>query len=266
LFERLGALGSVIVAFSGGTDSAYLAWAAQQALGENAVAITAISPSFSAYDREQATEFARQNGLRHEFVETREFENPLYIANQPDRCYHCKVELFAKLAQLRAARATAAIAYGMNLDDLRDFRPGHRAASEYGILAPLLDAGLLKSEIRALSQHAGLPTWNRPAAACLSSRVPYGTRVTPEELSRVERAETVVREFGFQQFRVRANGDLARVEIDKPELPRALQAEVASALASRIKAVGFAQVTLDPEGYRPGSLNSALKRKSSDSR
>ncbi len=126
LFERLGALGSVIVAFSGGTDSAYLAWAAQQALGDNAVAITAISPSFSAYDREQATEFARQNGLRHEFVETREFENPLYIANQPDRCYHCKVELFAKLAQLRAARATGAIAYGMNLDDLRDFRPGHR--------------------------------------------------------------------------------------------------------------------------------------------
>lgn len=261
LFARLRSLRSIIVAFSGGTDSAYLAWAAHQALGKYALAVTAMSPSFSAHDREDAKTFARQHGLRHEFIETHEFDNPQYIANQPDRCYHCKVELFAVLSRLAAMRVAAAIAYGVNVDDLGDFRPGHRAAAEYGILAPLLDCRFTKSEIRNLSQRAGLSTWDRPAAACLSSRVPYGTLVTVEGLSRIERAESVLRDFGFRQFRVRSHGDLARIEIDHPELEKALAPDVASTLAVRIRDVGFAYVTLDLEGYKQGSLNSVLKRK-----
>jgi uncharacterized protein len=251
----------VIVAFSGGTDSAYLSWAAHQALGENALAITAISPSFSGYDREQALAFAQEHGLRHEWMETHEFENPLYVANQPDRCYHCKAELFSKLEKLASLRAIRAIAYGVNLDDLRDFRPGHRAAAEYGILAPLLDARLTKPEIRSLSRRAGLSTWDRPAAACLSSRVPYGTLVTGAGLSRIERAESVLRDLGFRQFRVRAHADLARIEIEASELARAFQGDTAQALAERIRNTGFAFVTIDLEGYRQGSLNSVLKAK-----
>jgi len=260
LFERLRSLRSIIVAFSGGTDSAYLAWAAHQTLGENALAITAISPSFSAHDRKQAAEFAQECDLRHEFIETHEFDNPLYVANQPDRCYHCKVELFTVLSSISAKRGAAAIAYGANMDDLRDFRPGHRAAVEYGILAPLLDCRLTKSEIRNLSRRAGLSTWDRPAAACLSSRVPYGKPVTVEGLSRIERAESVLREFGFRQFRVRSHEDLARIEIDTPELGKALTVDVARALSERIRDVGFAYVTLDLAGYKQGSLNSVLKR------
>jgi uncharacterized protein len=261
LIDHLRSLGSVIVAFSGGADSAYLAWAAHQALAQNAVAVTAISPSFSAHDREQAVAFAQEHQLRHELIETNEFENPRYVANEPDRCYHCKVELFGKLAALRDTRKAAAIAYGVNVDDLRDFRPGHRAASEYGILAPLLDAGLSKSEIRSLSHQAGLSTWDRPAAACLSSRVPYGTLVTVEGLSQIERAESVLRELGFRQFRVRSHGDLARIEIEKAELARALQVEMARTISERVRDIGFAYVTLDLEGYRQGSLNAVLKAK-----
>jgi uncharacterized protein len=261
LLQNLKNLGSVIIAFSGGTDSAYLSWAAHKALGQNALSVTALSPSFSAHDRHQAISFAREHGLRHELIETYEFENPLYIANQPDRCYHCKVELFSRLAKLREIQNAGAIAYGVNVDDLRDFRPGHRAAAEYGILAPLLDTQLTKSEIRGLSQIAGLSTWDRPAAACLSSRVPCGTEVTVEDLSRIERGESVLRDLGFRQFRVRSHGNLARIEIEAPELERALEIEMARTLAERIRSVGFAYVTLDLEGYRQGSLNSVLKRK-----
>jgi pyridinium-3,5-biscarboxylic acid mononucleotide sulfurtransferase len=261
LLARLRGLSSVLVAFSGGADSAYLAWAAQFALGEQALAVTALSPSFSAHDRQQATTFASETGLRHEFIETNEFENPLYIANQADRCYHCKVELFGDLASVRAARGFAAVAYGVNVDDLQDFRPGHRAASEHGVVAPLLDAGLTKAEIRELSRREGLSTWDRPASACLSSRVPYGTPVTVENLSRIENAESILREFGFRQFRVRSHGELARIEIASEELSRALQVEMVRALAESIQKVGFTYVTLDLEGYRQGSLNEALKRK-----
>ena len=261
LFRRLRRLNSLLVAFSGGADSAYLAWAAHRALGERVLAVTALSPSFSAHDRRQAESFVREVGLRHECIETREFDNPLYVANNPDRCYHCKTELFSELVRLAAARGFAAVAYGANADDLHDFRPGHRAAAEYGVLAPLLEARFTKAEIRELSLRAGLSTWERPAASCLSSRVPYGTPVTVENLTRIERAENILRELGFRQFRVRAHQDLARIEIAPAELPRALNLEMARALTERMKPLGFSYVTLDLEGYRQGSLNAALRKK-----
>ena len=199
--------------------------------------------------------------LRHEFIETSEFENPLYVANGADRCYHCKDELFERMATLASARDFHAIAYAINADDMHDFRPGHRAAHEHRVLSPLLDAGLHKQEIRALSRLAGLPTWDRPASACLSSRIPYGTAVTPELLEKIERAEAALRELGFRQFRVRAHGELARIELATEELSRGLEPSVSQEIAARVKEAGFAFVTLDLEGYRQGSLNTLLKLK-----
>ncbi len=260
LLSGLGRLNSLLVAFSGGADSAYLAWAANAALGTRALAVTALSASFSRHDQLEAEAFARAAGLAHECIETHEFENPDYVANNPDRCYHCKDELFAQMETLARDRGFAAIAYGINADDTRDFRPGHRAAAEHKVLTPLLDAGLTKAEIRALSRRAGLPTWDRPASACLSSRVPYGTAVTPERLGQIERGEAVLREIGFRQFRVRAHGELARIEIATEELPRGLDAEMAQRIATQFKQLGFTYVTLDLEGYRQGSLNALLKR------
>jgi pyridinium-3,5-biscarboxylic acid mononucleotide sulfurtransferase len=259
LFDALSRLDSVLVAFSGGADSAYLAWAADKALGERALAITALSASFSAHDREQAEQFLRDTGVRHEFVETREFENPLYVANNADRCYHCKDELFDRMEAVAHKRNFRAIAYGVNADDTRDFRPGHRAAHEHQVLAPLLDAGLTKGEVRLLSRLAGLRTWDRPASACLSSRVPYGTAVTPELLQKIERGEAALRDLGFRQFRVRAHGELARIELAPDELSRGLEPGMAAQISARVKQAGFAFVALDLEGYRQGSLNSLLK-------
>jgi uncharacterized protein len=261
LFAGLRGIDSLLIAFSGGADSAYLAWAAHQALGARALAVTALSASFSRHDREQAEAFVRATGVRHEFIETREFENPLYVANKADRCYHCKDELFERMAEMAKQRGFRAIAYGINADDTRDFRPGHRAAREHQVLAPLLDAALHKEEIRQLSRRAGLPTWDRPASACLSSRIPYGIEVTPELLEKIDRAEAVLRELGFRQFRVRAHGELARIELAADELERGFAAGMPRQIAERIKAVGFAFVTLDLEGYRQGSLNSLLKIK-----
>jgi uncharacterized protein len=258
LLSQLSKIPSIIVALSGGADSAYLAWAAHRALGENALSITAISPSFPAFDRATVEEFVSKFHLLHEFVETHEMENPAYRANASDRCYFCKDELFSVLDEVAQTRGFAAIAYGVNADDTLDFRPGHRAATEHQVLAPLLDAGLRKAEIRQLSQRAGLPTWDRPASACLASRVPYGTEVTPERLALIERGEAALRNLGFRQFRVRLHDQLARVEISPAELPRALSPEMAATISEHLKAVGFTYVALDLEGYRQGSLNETL--------
>jgi pyridinium-3,5-biscarboxylic acid mononucleotide sulfurtransferase len=260
LLARLAEIPALIVALSGGADSAYLAWAAQRALVDRALSVTALSPSYSAHDRNVVEEFVRAQNIHHEFVETHEMENPAYRANAADRCFFCKDELFSVLDVLALQRGFTATAYGVNADDTLDFRPGHRAAREHRVLAPLLDVGMRKSEIRALSQRAGLPTWDRPASACLASRVPYGTEVTPERLSLVERGEAALRDLGFRQFRVRLHDKLARVEIAPDEMPRALTPEMAIAIAKELKAAGFAYVSLDLEGYRQGSLNETLKR------
>jgi len=260
LQKHLAEFPSMIIALSGGADSAYLAWAAHHAIGERALSVTALSPSYSAHDRSVVEDFVRQLGVRHEFIETHEMENPKYRANAADRCYFCKDELFNVLDVMAEERSFAAIAYGVNADDTLDFRPGHRAAAEHRVLAPLLDAGLRKAEIRTLSRRAGLPTWDRPASACLASRLPYGTEVTPERLALIERAEAALRDLGFRQFRVRLHEKLARVEIAPEEMPRAMSLEMASSIASRLKTAGFSYVALDLEGYRQGSLNETLPR------
>ena len=259
LLARLGELPSLLIAVSGGADSAYLAWAAHRALGARALSVTAISLSYSAYDRAELEKFVAHTGVRHEFVETHEMENPAYRANAGDRCYYCKDELFNVLDELAKEQGFAAVAYGVNADDTNDFRPGHRAAAEHRVLAPLLEANMNKAEIRALSRRAGLPTWDRPASACLSSRLPYGTEVTPERLTLIESGEAILRELGFRQFRVRLHDKLARIEIAAEELPLAMTPEMGAAISRRFKAAGFLYVALDLEGYRQGSLNAALR-------
>ncbi len=261
LLARLAELPSLVIAVSGGADSAYLAWAAHRALGTRALSVTAISPSYSAYDRAELEKFIADTGVRHEFVETHEMENPAYRANAGDRCYYCKDELFNVLDELAKARGFAAVAYGVNADDMSDFRPGQRAAAEHQVLAPLLDANMNKADIRVLSQRAGLPTWDRPASACLSSRLPYGTEVTPERLLLVENGEVILRELGFRQFRVRLHDKLARIEIAAEELPLAMTPEMGATISRRFKAAGFLYVALDLQGYRQGSLNAALRER-----
>ena len=262
LFEYLRGLESLVVALSGGADSAYLSWAGHQVLGERCLSVTALSSSFSAHDREQVERFVRQTGVRHLFIETHELANPLYLANNADRCYYCKTELFTELEKLAAVRNIRALAYGINADDVGDYRPGHRAATEHTILTPLLDARLTKADIRELSRRAGLPTWDRPASPCLSSRLPYGTPVTVEALKRVEQAEAVLRALGYRQFRVRYFGDVARIEIGRDELPRATETDLVRMVAAEFARLCFRFVELDPEGYRQGSLNEALKVRS----
>ena len=251
----------MIVALSGGADSAYLAWAAHRALGERALSVTALSPSFAEHDRKIVEAFVAASSVHHEFVETHEVENPAYRANAADRCFYCKDELFSVLDAMAQQRSFTATAYGVNADDTLDFRPGHRAAKEHRVLAPLLEVGLSKSEIRMLSQRAGLLTWDRPASACLASRVPYGTEVTPERLTLIERGEAELRELGFRQFRVRLHDKLARVEIAPEEMPRALVPEMAATISRRLKDAGFTYVALDLEGYRQGSLNESLSQR-----
>ncbi len=260
LISVLNELRHVIVAYSGGTDSAYLAWAAHQALGSDAVAITADSPSIPESHKRDAAEFARECGFRHEFIDTYEFDNPEYTKNDPNRCFHCKDELFNRLDEIAAERGLANIVYGVNADDLGDYRPGQNAAKIHQVKAPLVEAGLNKAEIRELSRMAGLSTWDRPAAACLSSRIPYGTPVTLENIKTVERGEEEIKTLGFRQFRVRFHGELVRIEIAKDEMERALTLDMAQAFSAIFKPLGFHYVTIDLEGYRQGSLNSVLKK------
>lgn len=260
LLYILARMRHVIVAYSGGTDSAYLAWAAHRALGEDAVAITADSPSIPESHKRDAAAFARECGFRHELIETREFDNPDYVKNDANRCFHCKDELFTRLEEIANERGFRNIVYGVNVDDLGDYRPGQKAAKMHQVNAPLVEAGLSKAEIRELSRLAGLSTWDRPAAACLSSRIPYGTPVTVENIKTVEQGEEAIKALGFRQFRVRFHGELVRIEVAKEELAKALTPEMAQAFASIFKPLGFLYVTLDLEGYRQGSLNAALKK------
>jgi uncharacterized protein len=259
LFSLLAEMGRVMVAYSGGTDSAYLAWAANRVLSENAIAITADSASIPESHKRDAEAFARECGFRHEYIETHEFDNPDYVKNDPNRCFHCKDELFTELNALGRERGIEHIVYGVNMDDLGDYRPGQRAAKLHQVEAPLVDAGLTKAEIRELSRLANLSTWDRPASACLSSRIPYGTAVTAENVKTVEVGEESIRALGFRQFRVRFHGELVRLEIAKDELSRALTPEMAKAFVEIFKPLGFHYVTIDLEGYRQGSLNSVLK-------
>jgi len=260
LFSLLRDMGRVIVAYSGGTDSAYLAWAANRALGDQSVAITADSASIPESHKRDAIDFARQFGIRHELIPTHEFENPDYLKNDASRCFHCKDELLDRLEEVGRERGSEHIVDGVNMDDLGDYRPGQNAAKIHQVKAPLVDAKLSKAEIRELSRVAGLPTWDRPAAACLSSRIPYGTPVTLENIKRVENGEEELKALGFRQFRVRFHGEIARIEIAPEEMEKALSVEMARKFTNIFKKLGFQYVTLDLEGYRQGSLNEVLIR------
>jgi len=258
LQARLGGLGRVLVAYSGGVDSAYLAWAAHQALGNNMLVITADSPSLARTQLADAIAFASEQAIPLEVIPTSELERPEYARNDSQRCFFCKDELFTLMEDLRRARGFDVIAYGVNLDDQGDFRPGQRAASAHQVVAPLLDAGLSKEEIRALARQAGLRIWDKPASACLSSRIEYGRPVTRESLAVVEKGEDALRVLGFRQFRVRHHGEIVRIEIAREELERALDPRMAEEFTRIFKALGFKFVTLDLEGFRSGSMNALL--------
>lgn len=257
LKETLSSLGSVIVAYSGGVDSAYLAYVANDTLGEQALAVTADSPSYSEHHRRMAVQIAEQFGFHHEIIRTSELERPEYRANPANRCYYCKHELYTHLTRIAADRQ-AVVVDGNNADDRGDYRPGRQAAREFGVRSPLDEVSLGKEEIRELSRRAGLPTWNEPASACLSSRIPYHTEVTDEKLRMIESAEQVLRSFGFRVCRVRHHDELARIEIGRDELSRALEMEIGAAIVRELKAIGYRYVTIDLQGYRTGSLNEGL--------
>jgi uncharacterized protein len=258
LQEILANHGRLLVAYSGGVDSAFLAWMAHQVLGNRMLAVIADSASLARTHLQDALAFARENEIPVEVVETRELENPAYARNDSMRCFHCKDELFSVLDRFCDSRGFDSIAYGVNADDAGDFRPGQQAAREHHVLAPLLEAGLTKAEIRELAQRDELRVWDKPASACLSSRMEYGREVTPEALSVIERGEDALRGMGFRQFRVRHHGDIVRIEISRDELPKALTAEMASEFTALFKRLGFKFVTLDLEGFRSGSMNRLL--------
>jgi len=258
LDQRLRALERTLIAYSGGVDSAFLAWAAREVLGDNILAVIADSPSLARSQLADATAFAGEQGIPLEIIVTDELDRPEYARNDSSRCFHCKDELFTVMEEFRARRGFDAIAYGVNVDDQGDFRPGQKAAEQHRVAAPLRDAGLTKQEIRELSRAAGLRIWDKPASACLSSRIEYGREVTREALGVVERGEDAIRALGFRQFRVRHHGDIVRIEIARDELARALTAEMAAEFTRIFKSLGFKFVTLDLEGFRSGSLNALL--------
>jgi uncharacterized protein len=258
LDARIRALGRTLVAYSGGVDSAFLAWATHQVLGDDMLAVIADSPSLARTHLAEATAFAREQGFPLAVIATEELDRAEYIRNDSSRCFHCKDELFTVMESFRAAHGFDSIAYGVNVDDQGDFRPGQIAARRHHIAAPLLEAGLSKQEIRELAHSANLCVWDKPASACLSSRIEYGRPVTRESLSTVEQGEDALRALGFRQFRVRHHGEIVRIEISLNELPRALSSEMAEKFTSIFKALGFKFVTLDLEGFRSGSMNSLL--------
>jgi uncharacterized protein len=259
LEARLAALGSVVVAYSGGVDSAFLAVTAARVLGPRAICITADSPSYPDRHRDLAIGTARAFNLRHEMVPTSELDNPDYRANPANRCYYCKHELYSRLTAIARERGFAAVVDGSNADDRGDYRPGRQAAREFGVLSPLDEAGLTKDEIRELAREAGMATWDEPASACLSSRIPYHSEVTAAKLRTIEAAERVLRGLGFRVFRVRHHDTIARLELGRDEMVRALEPDVASEIDRALRALGYAHVAVDLRGYRLGSLNDALK-------
>jgi len=258
LEQNLHALGRTLIAYSGGTDSAFLAWAAHQALGANMLALIADSPSLARFQLSDAIAFANEHSIPLDVLGTNEFDRPDYVRNDGRRCFHCKDELFTVMEAFGKQHGFETIAYGVNVDDQGDFRPGQRAAAQHGVTAPLFEAGLSKADIRELARQAGLRIWDKPASACLSSRIEYGRPVTREALSAVERGEEALRQLGFRQFRVRHHGDIARIEVAREEMARALTAEMAGEFTRTFKALGFKFVTLDLEGFRSGSMNSLL--------
>jgi uncharacterized protein len=258
LYGRLRELGRLLVAYSGGVDSAYLAWAAHEVLGGEMLAVMADSPSLARAQMRDAVKFAEECGIPLEIVRTDELANEDYQRNDSMRCFHCKDELFGVMEQFAATKGWAAVAYGVNLDDQGDWRPGQKAAHQHGVAAPLLEAGLTKADIRALAAEAGLRVWDKPASACLSSRIEYGRKVTREALEQVERGEDALRAMGFRQFRLRHHGDVARIEIARDEMERALSLEMFGRMSAEIKVCGFKYVALDVEGFRSGSMNVVL--------
>ena len=250
---------SVIVAFSGGADSAYLAYIAGNELGDRALAVTGDSASYPSFQRELAEKLVASFGIKHEIIFTEEFQDSSYTNNPPNRCYYCKAELYSKLNQLAKERGFAAVCDGTNADDEGDYRPGGQAAREHGVRSPLAECRIGKAEIRELSRLASLPTWNEPASACLSSRIPYGKVVTIEKLSMVDKAENALKDLGFRQIRVRHHDEVARIEIAADELARAFDPDITSRISRALKAIGFRYVTVDLDGYRMGSLNESLK-------
>ena len=258
LDKTLHSLGRTLVAYSGGTDSAFLAWASYQVLGDRMLAVIADSPSLARFQLADAVSFAHEQGIPLEIIPTAELERPEYVRNDSSRCFHCKDELFTVMKDFGATRGFETIAYGVNLDDKSDFRPGQAAASRHGVSAPLLDAGLTKEDVRTLAREAGLRIWDKPASACLSSRIEYGRPVTTQALGAVEQGEEALRRLGFRQFRVRHHGEIARIEIDQDELPRALTLEMTAEFTRVFKSLGFRFVTLDLEGFRSGSMNALL--------